>query len=145
MNRAAIVSVLARYQKALPACDKIVRCLEASLAVCEPKLQKDIRHALEELVPLVGECMADLPAVVGAVEDLRHRLDKRRPAGRIVGGNGGEADLAGRVERLLLELEMRAASLESLAPVMPSERRPVHTRVSGACRRIADRLRGWQD
>lgn len=145
MTRAVIVSILARYQRALPAYQQLARCVKDALPQCPPAVRERLVEAVETLLPVVGECLADLPAVADVVEDQREQLERlRRRQGPAVPAASVEEATAERVERLWLAVHKQASDLEDLACLVPKEHRPVHDRLTDVCRLMADRLRAWK-
>jgi hypothetical protein len=137
-----VVSILARYQKALGAYDEVVRRLRDTLPASPPRVRQRLEDALETFLPVIGECLADLPGVLDGLADLRRRLEKRK--GSKAERSDADCTPAVPFEPLLRAFDAQAARMERMTPLVPPKRRREHEKVANACRQVADRLRGLE-
>lgn len=83
MKEAEIRGALFRYRKAVAAYERLLRHLVADLreialgAEAGHRLVR-LQEALEKLLPVVGECMAELPGLASALRQERETLDQLR-------------------------------------------------------------------
>jgi hypothetical protein len=83
MKQAEIRGALVWYKRAVEAYEQLARRLAAASLASEPASphQTQLREALDLLLPIVGECIAELPGLAAALtEELEASAKLRREA-----------------------------------------------------------------
>lgn len=80
MKQAEIRDALSWYKRAVEAYERLVRSLAAAAGPGEHlhSHQTQLREALDLLLPVVGECIAELPGLAAALTEQLEETEKLR-------------------------------------------------------------------